>query len=257
MLYPYERLHVLGLRNELKRFLSEGSFAALMQKSIGTHVDYMLFDEGEDSYSAFDPVGAITDWSSAEGGAFDTEWLESVDGGYLCDNGDTLPADVKHEFSVIELLAAYGIWLVNDEIYSRGDVPDEGVNESFFNHEQVIEHRSACLITAYQALMFCNRFSKGEGRTEKEEEERQLNFQKFASRVNGKKGGDKAAERLKPLRDFAVTKYHSKKWPSPNKASIDLKDEVVAYGETIGLRLAKDNAQRTIYGWLLLNPPSV
>jgi hypothetical protein len=70
----------------------------------------------------------------------------------------------------------------------------------------------------------------------------------------GKAGAEKKLAPLKELQRWAVEKYQSKSWPSANKAAFDLKDEIIAYGRTINVTLAEQNAQRTIATWFRKKP---
>ena len=62
-------------------------------------------------------------------------------------------------------------------------------------------------------------------------------------------GTERRHAKNRELREFAVGKYRASRWASANDAAHRLKDEVAAEGERIGVRLSKQNAQRTLAEW--------
>jgi hypothetical protein len=66
----------------------------------------------------------------------------------------------------------------------------------------------------------------------------------------GKVGALKRHAPMTALNKWAIETYRKKKWPSANAAAHDIKDDVIAYGKTIGAHLSKENAQRTIAEWI-------
>lgn len=65
----------------------------------------------------------------------------------------------------------------------------------------------------------------------------------------GKAGAAKRHTPTNLLRDFAVSEYRKRKWPSANKAAHDLLPTVLARGRELGARLSAANGQRTLADW--------
>ena len=249
MLYVNQYSHIPLLADELKQLLPDGSFASRLWQSIGREWHYRLVEwpfEDEIEYSSLFPVDSLFAEVTKNGG-LDPEWLASDDGSYLDDDGEMIPPTVKPTYSAIEQLAAYGLWLISDLIYSYGPIPDEddrAMNDYGWGRGEVIEHYSACMLLAYQALSYSKRILQGIS----EEEIRntiQLNFAAM-----GKAGAVKRHAPMATLRAWAIEKYQAGKWSSANQAAHDLQCSVVEHGRTIGAHLTKANAQRTIAEWI-------
>ena len=251
--------HSPFLADELKQLLPDGSFAARLWRSIGNELHEILVDDPysrhDDGYSVSFPVDALFGWGMKDGG-LDPEWFFcDKEGAYIDDNGDVIPSTVKPAYSAVEQLAAYGLWLLDDALFSLGPIPDNDAdigplpeyNRQGWKREDVIEHRAACTLLAYQALAYAQRILRGTKLTA--EEAKKASYYDFSA--IGKAGAIKRHAPMAELREWATRKYRAKKWNSANEAAHALTDEVLAYGRTIGAELKASNAQRTVYDWFL------
>lgn len=246
MLFINQYSHVPFLSSELKRLLPDGSFASRLWRAIGNELHYRLVDwepPSEVEYSSRFPVDALFLWVTKDGG-LDPEWLTSEDGSYLDDDGKVISTSVKPAYSAVEQLASYGLWFL-ELINSLGPIPDEGINEYGWARDEVIEHRAACMLLAYQALSYSQRILVGTKLTAEEATKaEQLNFSEM-----GKAGAQKRHAPMVLLRAWAIEKYQTDKWRSANQAAHLLKETVIKHGRTINAHLSEENAQRTIAEW--------
>jgi hypothetical protein len=247
--------HLPFLREELKQFLPDGSFASLLWKAIGRELYDQLvhgWDKSETEYSSVFSVDALFLWVTQNGG-LDPAWLETEDGRYIDDSGKEISPNIKPTYSAVEQLAAYGLWLLDDLFDSLGPVPKKNKrNENFFAYNDVIEHKAECAFLAYKALAYSYRILRGTKLTPEEEKKaEQINFSSL-----GKAGAMKRHAQTTKLREFAVKLYQAKEWSSANEAAYKLKEEVLKYGRTINVHLAEGNAQRTLAEWFRRCPSS-
>lgn len=204
-------------------------------------------------YSSAFPVDALFMWVTKDGG-LDPEWLVSEDGSYLDDHGEVMPPSVKPSYSAVEQLAAYGLWLLDEEMGSLGPIPENDPdtgpipehNCNGWKRDEVIEHRAACMLLAYQSLSYCQKILSGTRLTAEEE----ARAEKFSFSAMGKAGAQKRHAPMVNLRSWAIKRYKAGEWKSANQAAHALKDSVIAYGRTIGAILSEENAQRTIAEWI-------
>lgn len=243
-----EYSHRPFLSRELKQLLPDGTFASRLWRAIGAELHYRLVEwepQNEVEYSSLFPVESLFLWVTKDGG-LDPEWLASENGSYLDDDGEVIPSTLTPSYSAVEQLAAYGLWLISEnEMDCCGLVSEQGANENGFNRDEVIEHRAACMLLAYQALSYAQRIMLGTKLSPEENEKaEQFNFSKM-----GKAGAAKRHAPMAALRSWAIEKYRAGKWPSANQAANDLQGCVIDHGRTIGANLSKANAQRTIAEW--------
>jgi len=71
-----------------------------------------------------------------------------------------------------------------------------------------------------------------------------------AFREAGRLGSKKRHAPMAALRKWTIEKYQAGTWKSANQAAFIMKNEVIAYGRTIGAHLSEENAQRTIGEWI-------
>lgn len=263
MLFINRYSHIPFLTSELKQLLPEGSFVSRLWRAIGNELDYRLsgamdedfFGEPSDEteYSSAFPVDALFTWATEDGG-LDPEWLASDDGSYLDDDGEVIPSSVKPSYSAVEQLAAYGLWLLDEQLGSLGPIPENDAdigplpehNCYGWKRDEVIEHRAACMLLAYQSLSYCQRILSGTRLTADEE----ARAEKFNFSAMGKAGAQKRHAPMVNLRAWAIERYRAGKWKSANEAAHALKKSVIDYGRTINAKLTEENAQRTIAEWI-------
>lgn len=255
MLFINRYSHIPFLTRELKQLLPDGSFASRLWRAIGNELHYRLVDwpaESETEYSSLFPVDALFAWATKDGG-LDPEWLASDNGSYLDDDGETIPPSVKPGYSAVEQLAAYGLWLLDEEMGSLGPIPENDAdigplpehNCYGWKCDEVIEHRAACMLLAYQALSYSQRILRGTILTAEEN----ARAEKFSFSSMGKAGAQKRHAPMTALRSWAIEKYKAGDWQSANQAAHKLKDSVIKHGRTINAVLSEENAQRTIAEW--------
>lgn len=165
--------HQFFLKQELSRFLKEGSFASRLQKRLGETLHYWLVELEPSEYIEY--LGADVEglYSCAiTTGGLDPKWLLNDDDRYVDDRGNQLPPSVDVSCSAVEQLAAYGLWLITEEQETLGSIPHEKdgepppeYNDQGWRRCDVIEHRAACMLWAYQALSYCQRIESGAGPT--------------------------------------------------------------------------------------------
>ncbi len=255
MLFINEYSHIPFLNRELKKLLPDGSFASRLWQAIGNELHYRLVDwpdESETEYSSLFPVDALFIWVNQDGG-LDPKWLASEDGSYLDYDGEVIPPSVKPSYSEVEQLAAYGLWLLDEQMLSLGPIPENDADigplpkRNFYGwrRDEVIEHRAECMLLAYQSLSYCQRILSGTRLTADEE----ARGKTFNFSAMGKAGAEKRHEPMAKLRQRAIELYQAGKWQSANKAAHALKEEIIKHGRTINAHLTDENAQRTIAGW--------
>lgn len=257
MLFINQYSHIPLLTRELKQLLPDGSFASRLRQTIGQELHYRLVDwpdEGETEYSSLFPVEALFTWTKKNGG-LDPEWLASEDGSYLDDDGEVIPPSVKPSYSAVEQLAAYGLWMLDAQMESLGPIPENDAdvgplpehnsNSNGFMRDEVIEHRAACMLLAYQSLLYCQRILSGTRLTADEE----ARAETFNFSAIGKAGAKKRHAAMAALRSWAIEKYQAGEWQSANQAAHSLKESIISHGRTINAHLSEANAQRTIAEW--------
>lgn len=261
MLFVNQYSHVPLVTRELRQLLPDGSFASRLRRAIGNELDYWLSgdrneDHGEkgdeEEYSRFFPVDALFLWATKDGG-LDPEWLASEDGSYLDDDGEVIPPSVKPSYSAVEQLAAYGLWLLDEQMESLGPITENDAdigplpehNCYGWKRDEVIEHRAACMLLAYQSLSYCQRILSGTLLTAEEKTQ----AEKFSFSAMGKAGAQKRHAPMAVLRSWAVERYQAGEWQSANQAAHTLKESVIKHGRTINAHLSEENAQRTIAEW--------
>lgn len=251
--------HIPFIHARLMSFLIRDSFAWKLRRTIGNELDYRLIGKFEDDeeYGDFTdndrsrwfPIEELFLWIAKNGGLAATE-LEDDDGGFLDDGGESLNLTSAPSLSGIEQLAAYGLWLMDEEMNCCGpstetDWDDKRINPNGWTETEVLNHKAECLLLAYQALSYAQRLQSSTQLTTTEIE--------TAARIDysamGAKGAKKRHARMKELEKWAIVQYRVKTWPSANKAAYELKDCVMAHGRNIGANLTPDNAQRTIAEW--------
>lgn len=255
MLFINQRSQIPFLTRELNQLLPDGSFASRLRRAIGNELHYRLVDwpdESETEYSRLFPVDALFTWATKDGG-LDPKWLASEDGSYLDDDGEVMPPSVRPSCSAVEQLAAYGLWLLDEQMGSLGPIPENAAdieplpehNSYGWKRDEVIEHRLACMLLAYQSLSYCQRILIGTRLTAEEEERaRTFNFSAM-----GKAGAKKRHAPMATLRSWAIERYQAGEWQSANQAAHSLKESVIKHGRTINAHLSEENAQRTIAEW--------
>lgn len=247
--------HIPFLTRELKQLLPEGSFASRLWRAIGSELHYRLVDwpdESETEYSSLFPVDALFAWATKDGG-LDPAWLASDDGSYLDDDGKIIPPSVNPSYSAVEQLAAYGLWLLDEQMGSLGSIPDNDAdigplpehNSYGWKRDEVMEHRAACMLFAYQSLSYCQRILSGTRLTADEE----ARAETFNFSAMGKAGAEKRHAPMATLRSWAIERYQAGEWQSANQAAHSLKESIIKHGRTINARLSEANAQRTIAEW--------
>ncbi|GHT87701.1 hypothetical protein AGMMS49543_24340 [Betaproteobacteria bacterium] len=90
-------------------------------------------------------------------------------------------------------------------------------------------------------------FSKHDPFVELDEMTEKLSRIKAGSYAGVKKRRPKMAE----LKEYALNKYHARKWPSPRNAATVLRDDIVRHGHEIGAGFSEDGIFNTIYTWFL------
>lgn len=255
MLFINQYSHIPFLTQELKKLLPAGSFASRLWRAIGDELHYRLVDwpdENETEYSSNFPVDALFVWATKDGG-LDPEWLANDDGSYFDDDGQVIPSSVTPTYSAVDQLAAYGLWLLDKQMGSLGPIPQSDAdigpllehNCQGWKRDEVIEHRAACMLLAYQSLAYCQRILSGTPLTAEEKEW----AEKFNFSAMGKAGAKKRHAPMAALRSWAIERYQAGEWRSANEAAHKLKDSVITHGRTINAHLSEENAQRTIAEW--------
>jgi hypothetical protein len=93
-------------------------------------------------------------------------------------------------------------------------------------------------------------FMLNETDSEKENDSDSNPFPKSYFASLGKNGATVRHEKMRQLRDFALSIYNPQEWKSANQAAFDLKEKILAHSRIVGANLTPSNAQRTIAEWL-------
>lgn len=170
-----------------------------------------MTDWGDESEgSRYDPVYHLY-LLLAGGWTLDPEWVSKPDGTWQDDSGEILPADVPHQLTPAEHLAAHGLWLVRGEFSSVGSIPSEPMGEQGWTREEVLQHRSTCIALAYQALAFAQKMLLGDelSRDEIAKAVRAATARKAADALHDQPGGSR--EKRETIRTAWLSgKYRSR-----------------------------------------------
>ena len=151
-----ENWHKSSINFQLKEFISRDSFAWRLYKKIGSeiasHLD-IASEEDDNSLAQELPVEELFHLLMG-GWRFDVCWLANYDGTYTDDNENLLPPTVEIVCTPTEQLAIYGLWLLEEELNSLGNIPESDINTYGWSRDQVQQHRAECLLQAYQALTY-------------------------------------------------------------------------------------------------------
>ncbi|GGX76805.1 hypothetical protein GJV26_17015 [Massilia dura] len=134
-------------------FIEENTFAEYVCYNLGNELDAVLSPIGEDE--DYLPVASLLGML-LEGWVLDIEWLMADDGKYYGDFGLEIPAGVPRSISSVEHMAAYGVYLVTENLHERGPMPKRGLNNFGWSREQVLMHEAECLVKASQALGYAH-----------------------------------------------------------------------------------------------------
>jgi hypothetical protein len=249
---PYS--HIPYLHTRFMRMLATGTFAKSAWRQIGANID-SLFDDDDEEWtrrslmSSRHPATSLFLWLHA-GGRLDIEWLRADDGRFYDDKGNVIAESVELQISPVEHLAAYGLWLIEEDADSCGpsteeDWDEQRINPNGWTEAQVLHHKAECLLVAYQALHSAQRILD-EMPISPEEANVISNFDFSAI---GKSGADKRHAPMRALRAYAVELYRPEDWSSANEAAHALMGRIMDHGRTINAKLQPANAQRTIAEW--------
>jgi hypothetical protein len=254
---PIDKLHEQFLLTEIEKLLPVGTFASLHWKEIGNEMNNRLNqwpdeddEDGSAEFARLNPIDALYIWATKG------TWLITDDEGFIDDTTNLVELafwcstentkEINPLLSAIEQLAIYGLWLLKVHLGAR-------TTEKDWTYSKVSNHRSECLLFAYQALVFALKIKLG---TPPNVEEIEKSQKEFFSKA-GKAGADKRHAPMKELRDWTIEQYKAGSWiaknESANKAAHDLKEKVLAHGKIINPELAilsEQNAQRTIAEWI-------
>lgn len=248
--------HLSLLHAELTKFFPADSVASRLKGSLGTELGTWFADDdfisNEESYEYF-PVRVLFEFLMSGNGIKPSD-LKNIDGNLYDDDSRIISNYSSSEFSKAEHLAAFGLWFINSEAKSMGGAPfdNNGTNIQGWFELDVLHHKAECLLNAYQSLWYANRFTQKIELTSDEK----VSIAKFDFSAIGRSGAEKRHSEMASLRKWTIEKYAAevldKKWPSANAAAHAIKDDVIAYGKTIGRNatLTPSNAQRTIAAWI-------
>ena len=153
---------------ELRKLLPQSSFASVMCRQLGAAFHERLFAWGEESEgSRGNPMLHLYLWLSG-GWSLDPEWLLGTDKIWRDDSRRILPSKLDRSYTKTEQLAAYGIYIAEEELPSLGPLVEAGLNSQGWSREQVLIHRSNCLTLTFQALAFALKLRNGGDRTVEE-----------------------------------------------------------------------------------------
>lgn len=225
-----------------------------MRRTVGAEVDAAFEDDGEDEYPHYlFPVESLCQWIAKNGG-LDPEWLRTDKGRFIDDHGVLVPRNVKPLLSGAEQLAAFGLWLIEDDMLCCGpdgeaDWDARRINPHGIPELDVLDHKAECLLLAYQALSAAHELLQGKPAA-MVDAKKGADFFDFS--VIGRKGAISRHAPMKALKEFALAQYSAGTWTSVDKAAKALTDRVVAHGRTIGATLTT-NAPRTIAKWIYID----
>jgi hypothetical protein len=190
------------------RLIKVGSFASGFISDTGAELHERLVDwpfDDETEFSRQDPVYALSTWL-AGGWRLAPEWVADL---------ESLPPDAGSvndlSFSAIDLLACYGLWLVNEEYGSLGAPAEQGCNDQGWPREDILRYRSRCICLAFEALVFAQKFVIGDELTREEIERvaRAATARKAADALHSQPGGSRQ-KRAAMLALWATGKYSSR-----------------------------------------------
>ena len=245
-------------------FIQNDTYAEYACEIIGGELDGILLDlDDEPIFPLATLFGMLLN-----GWSLDVETLRADDGKFYTDYGVEIPDKVPKTLTPAEQMAAYGLFLIHFDSYlEESESPLEMVWEGW-NDEEIISHISTPgnssldwkpdsirlyiaerVIKANQALGYAHILATGtKGNTQAWQSSQSAIISKNASR-NGKIGADIKLGPLRDLKKWSIAKYHEKEWRSANSAAYELMSEILEHGKTLGVVLAKSNAQRTIANW--------
>ena len=238
--------------SELKKFLPERTSAYNFQVKIGKLM--ADFRDNIDNINSWTAVEKIYYWfklcNIKNSNEFDfSEYLIDPDGTYTDD--DCRSSLSEPIFSVVELIAAYGLWFVNVEMECCGswhypELEEPIHNALGFTKAQVIEHKSVCLLNAYQAVSCANKSLLNDPPTDYDRAR--------SSKINFVAMNQKRWEPNDKRKAEVFRIYDGHKWPSRRKAAatiVPLLNEFCDSQVPKIPKLSVDRASTTIYEWIL------
>lgn len=252
---PNLECHENFIMFELVRLLEPKSYASMAWKLIGAEIHDILEQQEEESDTPFDYAMAnrsnfLHIWAKY-GGGFDVEWLSDEKGIYLQDNGEYYVADTPISLSPVEHLATYGLYLLKIEMRSRGSTEyfDTRINERGFPVTEVIFHRAACLMAAYQCLLLATK----ELHTTRGPKVQELIDDELKRRAakHGEAGAARKNQKRKEVINYTIDLYRSRgPWQSKKQAAFHIWKAVFEYAKTVPYVLRDTNAEQTVYQWI-------
>ncbi|MDQ1834089.1 hypothetical protein [Massilia scottii] len=148
------------VKRELQEFIREDSFAWHICRSLGRELNSTLeiLAEDSDGFWGVLPVNDLNELLTT-GWTLDYEWFKWTDDIFRDDAGLAIPETISRTYSAAEQMAAYGLYILLDEIGAMGPAAAQGENEQGWSREGVKEHEATCLIRAYQAVVFALKLS--------------------------------------------------------------------------------------------------
>ena len=227
-------------------YLPKSSFAERLKLSIGWEIEWQLH---ADKFASDYPlnqssVSLLFDWIISSGG-LSPKLLEDENGQIFDELNRLIDTNLIRPISGIEQMAAYGLWFLDVELEKMTPTILEGTNNSRVTELSIADHKSECILNAYQALYYAERFTNQIKLTSAESE----NIKNFDFSALGRSGAAVRHEPMRTLREYALSLYEPQEWKSANLAAYELKDAILIHSRKINANLKPSNAQRTIAEW--------
>jgi hypothetical protein len=214
MMDNFVGIYIPMVKGQLEKLLVSDSFSHRFKNQIGLELDLRLgepivCDEQTQPYFRVAKLNVYL----MGGWEFDLDWLAGDDGKLIDDFGRPYPDQLSSPITQVDLLAAYGLWQLNDRYWSIGFMPDDvrSRNEGGYTCAELVQNYSECAMRGYQALVFAQAIMIGTSPSKDELERAVLsaNGRKAADALHDRPDGSRAKQQaVRAL--WASGKYSSK-----------------------------------------------
>lgn len=230
--------HKTLIVSELKKILMPSSYVTKAWRVIGAEINATFEEPGEDEIPTPYRPNELALWAQQSGG-FDVEWLSESKGNYICDDGTFFQTSKKLRLTPAEQLAAYGLWFIDDEMNSHGEIDyvDRFTNANGILVTDVIFHRAECIMAAYQCLRFAENTVDPHSKHD---------YSKYA-----KRGSARKEVKRQEVKSYVLEQYKSGgPWQSKRHAAFHIWKGTVDFSKSINYPLTETGAETTVYKWI-------
>ncbi|MEN9659430.1 MAG: hypothetical protein RL571_2895 [Pseudomonadota bacterium] len=201
------------LIEQLQQLISKDSFTWQVQRQLAAELDGLFSDYQTDiTYTITQPSQSLYN-SIISGWLLDTEWLANENNEYFSDEHLPIEPTLSTSWTGVELLAAYGLYLVIEDVSALGaeSFNEEGLNEQGWSKDEIIEWQTGRYFEAGTALALALKLKAGITPTQAELEQAtrsKIALQAAEKRHNAPNGSRAKKEEI--LLIWSTGKYQDK-----------------------------------------------